>query len=130
MNARELRIGNFIQDRAGKNLQIDWFERDVVCMNMNVSGINVHPLTEDIKYIKPIPLTEEWLFRFGLVKQLENGRAKKMKIWKCPIYKTSNGLNYGFTIYAFAKKLNILYVHQLQNLYFALTNNELQPKIL
>lgn len=93
--------------------------------------------------IKPIPLTEEWLLKLGLFKI-----TKKEDLWgndEIGVYDfngkirwsdffiTSNGLK-DFTLYVAtiddgmesAEYLNnIIYVHQLQNLYFALTGEEL-----
>jgi len=92
---------------------------------------NKHPLP-----FKPILLTEEWLFSFGFEIYAESVIMKAFKIgfneitqdylfdlcWikdldgkdKHPFYK--NG------------RFEIKYIHQLQNLYFALTNEELTIK--
>lgn len=71
---------------------------------------------------EPFPLTEEWLERFGF---------EKIQMSIPTAYKTKDGFRikkdqrgywmqykYGMTI--------IKHVHQLQNLYFALTGEELQ----
>lgn len=62
INSSELRAGNFVNDRSGKQIRIDWFERDKVCMKMEVNGQEVHPLTEYFEDLKPITLTKEWLY--------------------------------------------------------------------
>ena len=83
-----------------------------------------------LKNIVPIPLTEEWLVKFGktdrgIMVQSSNypdgdlyidcdDTGKGYYLWNC-----SEG-------YRFGKVLK--YVHQLQNLYFALTNEELKLK--
>lgn len=93
---------------------------------------------------QPIPLTEEWLLNFGLFKI-----TKKEDLWcndeigvydfkgkiRCDdFFITSNDFT-DFTLYVATiddgmesyQYLNtIIYVHQLQNLYFALTNKELK----
>jgi len=69
----ELRLGNYVQDRGGKVLKIDTFETThngeeyvlKVGQRMFVNGNEVHPLTEYSDYLDPIPLTKDWLTRFG-----------------------------------------------------------------
>jgi hypothetical protein len=78
--------------------------------------------------VKPIPLTEEWLLKFGFDKTLNQ-------------YKTVTSINKGnsenipfivlyldneFQYDDLRFRTNLKYVHQLQNLYFALTNEELK----
>ena len=66
MEAKELRVGNFVKDRGDKILKIDYWERkDMVAQSQYLENIEVHPLTEDVEYLTPIPLTEEWLLGFG-----------------------------------------------------------------
>ena len=69
MKKTELRIGNWIADRGLKEWQIDhWETMNKVASKSNATMCNgilmeTHPLTEYIDYLKPIPLTEEWLER-------------------------------------------------------------------
>lgn len=79
--------------------------------------------------IQPIPLTEEWLLKFGF--QYDNDDD-----WY--VYESKNGISLshiigGLTHYFGNQEClwvdilsEIKYVHQLQNLYFALTGEELQ----
>ncbi len=68
--------------------------------------------------IKPIQLTEEWLLKFGFPESdLENG--------KILVVGESFDNVIGYTIRALSPNVVIKYVHQLQNLYFALTQTEL-----
>ena len=64
---------------------------------------------------KPIPLTEDWLLKFGFKIEncYENNKASKNKI----IITYGENFFYGIT--------RLIYVHELQNLYFALTKTEL-----
>jgi hypothetical protein len=76
---------------------------------------------------KPIPLTEEWLLKLGL---------KKIGIWTFSLnlvgnldliyYLGEKGWSIGLKSYSDFS--NLKYVHQLQNLYFALTGKELTIK--
>ena len=119
MKANELRIGNYIQDQGGKILRIDWFEQNKACMQMFVNYIEVHPLTEHFDSMQPIPLTEEWLMKFGFEALFSGAGYVKNHV--------EIGYNHnGF--YIITSGLKIKYVHQLQNLYFALTGEELTIK--
>ena len=68
----------------------------------------------------PIPLTEEWLVKFGFE---ENSTSFTNSIAYPCIVKLKNQSNC-----IFYNSLQIKHVHQLQNLYFALTNEELTIK--
>lgn len=105
--ANELRIGNYVYDTLGK-----------------VNKINLEAITyiekEPHNQVKPIPLTEEWLFKFGFKKKYKSYE-------KCDFTFLQGGfdkLAYKLTIIENTPK----YVHQLQNLYFALTGDELSLK--
>jgi hypothetical protein len=81
-----------------------------------------------IQSLKPIPLTEEWLLKFGFVKDSEYDNTFNLGI------EVLNGFK-DFTIDIRAKvllldcmEIKIEYVHQLQNLYFALTGEDLEFK--
>lgn len=72
------------------------------------------------KYIKPIPLNEEWLLKLGLDinKESGTGYAKKrgFGLW----------LDHGKIIYYSVNTMTLVTeVHQLQNIYFALMGKEL-----
>ena len=82
-------------------------------------------LTEDPKGFNlvhsPIPLTEEWLLKFGFVpEKMEDGflsyRLKFVDI-SMPYFEFT--YDYG------TESFEVKYVHQLQNLFFALTGTEL-----
>ncbi len=92
--------------------------------------------------IEPIPLTEEWLLKFGFEKidfKHIDGSISKGVFKNYPCVVESNKLDEGDTPYIFSRivpseprKMNyfnsIKYVHQLQNLYHALTGQELKTK--
>lgn len=120
MRANELRIGNWVNSQFGGIQQVV----DVMCDGVNTlkyDGINY-------EFIDPIPLTEEWLLKFGFE---YNDYYKNYKI-KADIYYHSVKLDDGVWCYNndysdagcyFISEIE--YVHQLQNLYFALTQTEL-----
>jgi hypothetical protein len=120
MKANELRIGNWISDRGMKEWQIDsWERKNKVAAKSPIFkfgdlAMEGHPLTEEVDFLIPIPLTEEWLLKFGF-KPLQKDWQKKGLI----IHTRKRG-------FIVRKSIpQIHHVHQLQNLYFALTGEEL-----
>lgn len=117
MKTNDLRIGNLVLNEDGG-----------VCKLFNIhEGYINH---------KPIPLTEEWLLKFGftpderkivydhpLPKEPEN--EHKDLGTKYPAFFMNNRLNRWMDCHT---RVCIDYVHQLQNLYFALTGEELEVK--
>jgi hypothetical protein len=125
MKASELRIGNWVNhqehkcvrvtDIDSKNIGYDWHDGDR-------SG------WYDIDDFKPIQLTEEWLVKFGFEKKYQTFEFKGLNI---------DGTVVHFSFDKWCSEYDIencdfieipaecKYVHQLQNLYFALTNEEL-----
>ena len=106
MKATELRIGNYYDN------------------NGVVSIVSPNTIEEvwvaERSWVKPIPLTEEWLLKFGF--EIGYNKTKMLDVY-CKdfgiLIERSNGGNFYY------KKVYISSVHQLQNLYFALTNEEL-----
>lgn len=117
MKANELRIGNIVLFKA---------KQDVVSEISNAG----HILCEiggfgnlDKGYIEPIPLTEEWLVKFGFKQDMDGWKLKdESYIYDEGFLHTDIGDAYRVSI------VPIKYVHQLQNLYFALTGEELIVK--
>ncbi len=120
MKASELRIGNLVMD--GKEIE-------------QVNARMIDMLVKIEADFDPIPLTEEWLLKLGF-KQC----GYEMLSWKHETLLPSfnlDGINwadfdepdYQFLNYKVADEiLRIDYVHQLQNLYFALTGEELKQQ--
>jgi len=124
MKANELRIGNYVTFnnfiQPEKIVIVDG--RFLLPFNKTDSEIN--------NYYQPIPLTEEWLFKLGFKKGYYNGGIN----FKLYDFKITKGNNWEFFNYSTIDRdqdginqsdINIESVHQLQNLYFALTNTEL-----
>jgi hypothetical protein len=109
----ELRIGNILNYTTSENdiykTTIDW--QDLKWISEDPKGFNlVH---------HPIPLTEEWIIKLGLISNPYKDRYEIGNICiECDKTK-------GFTDLWIEKMPHIKYVHQLQNLYFALTGKEL-----
>ena len=104
--------------RIGNNLLLTDIKEICTITSISNKYIGYDSLTRTgeavLECLKPIQITEEWLLKFGFYEF--NGWYKKDNL---EIYKTT----FCFYIPNFSIELN--YVHQLQNLYFAITNNEL-----
>ena len=120
MKKEDFRVGNYLQDAKGRLCQIDALGTDWNDDGIEATAID-GPLTT--KPVKPIPLTTKWLEKFGF--PLMNGRLyEKGRFAIKPM---------GNEWVVFWGLKDILYpkdfcVHQLQNLYFALTGEELTIK--
>jgi hypothetical protein len=110
MKASELRIGN-------------WLYSGITKENFVIDGYDILNIDEgdDEGKTKPIELTEEWLFRCGFEKTNEVWYIKDhLEISLSGLF-SFTWLNDLFTL-----RYKLSYVHQLQNLYFALTGEELK----
>jgi|WetSurSiteA1Bulk_404760.scaffolds.fasta_scaffold07782_2 hypothetical protein len=128
MKANELRIGNLVYNKwveNGNELHKD--ERKVSGYDLECLECNGCFYQEGVA--EPIPLTEEWLLKFGFKRIDMMFENIPMLYWR----ENDIIVNADRSIDLFTDKevrLNIRceYVHQLQNLYFALTGNELEIK--
>ena len=116
MDSKELRIGNWVHNPI-QNID---FQVDGSTIGIEYSR---ELATKDHKGFDSIPLTEEWLIRFGFE---EKGRNDE-KYW----YKDNFKCEY-LDSYVYVILNNVEYqiqnVNGLQNLYFALTGEELTIK--
>jgi hypothetical protein len=126
IKANDLRIGNYIINPFGAIITID---------EIHKSGVKFKTTIYDLTHCKPIPLTEEILL-------------------KCENYNKKYGFSLNETTYLFFNESRgyfypyltqdaefsnlenkcvylerIKYLHELQNLYFALTNQELNIEL-
>jgi hypothetical protein len=126
ITANELRIGNTLNYYTAEGdilpTTIDW--QDLKWISEDEAGFKaVHA---------PIPLTEEWLIRFGfewstIDKDYRLFPSAEIQIIADVIKGSACCMLYTRTIHTDYKPIYspITYVHQLQNLYFALTQTEL-----
>jgi len=121
MKANELRIGNWVlfsEDSTVfevKSIEEKWLE---LHNEEETSWISSEELG-------PIPLTEEWLLKFGFEKT-ENGwlRLTVCNDWSYLYWERLAGFSLSVDKHGISLPY-IKNVHQLQNLYFALTGEEL-----
>lgn len=124
MEARKLRIGNYVYVDwvdSSRKLEINYgvhYGTETMVMDVTPTGYGIA-----LSFVEPIPLTEDWLLKFGF---------KKSKHWY-----TFEDIAISTDMTRLTQKVNGMYVefynqfkcpeyvHQLQNLYFALTGEEL-----
>jgi hypothetical protein len=128
MKASELRIGNYIK------LMFNYEDYETI----QVTSDELVDVDKKRADYEPLPLTEDWLLKFGF-ENIDKGdndyitysdsnhdyylqidvRRKDSK------YTILDNTNYELISFSM---VDIVYVHQLQNLYFALTGEELTIK--
>lgn len=133
MKTNELRIGNFV-------LYQEYYIATVHGITDPDYGNGIHVHYDNVcigcehDLISGIPLTEEWLRKFGFIVKSKNyslnvgGELFEYAVMDniCIWHDKNKGWTLDQTINF--KTHFIQYVHQLQNLYFALTCNELTIK--
>jgi len=112
MTPNELRIGNWIS-------MASWNADPEV---KQVTAFDIANIVKFKYAIEPIPLTEEWLVKFGFEDNLP-WEYKQFRLDDQDRFHVVDQTGYGIII-----ARGIKYVHQLQNLYFALTGEELPIK--
>lgn len=135
MKASELRIGNWI--KGSENFI-------ATSSHINIAELRERKLNTHSGF-DPIPLTEEWLLKFGFAKE-ETKESERHGFY---FSKSYIDINYCFSFADFREdfglyieytdsphesdegkkypvSFGVKYVHQLQNLYFALTGGELK----
>ena len=104
MDSKELRIGNY------------FFRGKVVLKSKAETPLQIQ--NGVLKNAKPIPLTEEWLVKFGINCLSDGVFIFKIGYTQNIVFQPDMKCNY-----------KCEHVHQLQNLYFALTGEELTLKL-
>ncbi len=121
MEARELRISNFVGCNNKRHN-----EPYIVVESITSESINVDFRPYNLNELQPIPLTEDWLLKLGFEKVRSSyEEAETFDYVLHPLY---------FDMANASIKINGVYqlikypesVHQLQNLFHALTGEELK----
>jgi len=122
MKANELRIGNLAQTNMGDLLIVENLSLNDI--HFKVVDRSKYPLNYKWQ-AEPIPLTEEWLLKLGF--EYDTITYSKEFL---TLAKSERLTGYHVFINSLVNRLsnNVVYVHQLQNLYFALTGEELTIK--
>lgn len=106
LEAKDLRLGNYVNDNLGGILKI--------------KGLSEK---STFNHIKPIELTEEWLIKFGFISNPYDD-VYELGSFHVNCDKTTGVLRLWCEINN--KIVDLKTVHHLQNLYFAITGEELE----
>lgn len=121
IKASDYRIGNLIRDYNGDVAQVAAI--DILAMNQ------CEVANTPIEFIFNIPLSEEWLLKFGFTKHLDPPNDEAF----FNLHEVLNLEQINENVYCFdyggqVQTALISKVHQLQNLIFSLTGRELKLK--
>lgn len=142
MKPTELRIGNYVYyehtthivSGVHGNKVYSWWVKDgqpvIEYEAKDISGTQVeNPYIDVISQHEPIPLTEEWLVKFGF--KITGQTPHPNNIWTVYGEECKFELEHIISFFLYDNKCfgtEVKYIHQLQNLYFALTGEELTFK--
>lgn len=143
VEAKDIRLGNYVRvdnpkhhpTAKDKDLIVvgvqDWSK------NTSVNLVHVDPkenlfipcYSQKLEFVKPIEITDDWLIHLGFIKSSE-------ELLYLPIPEINSEIHYEKHQYGNVITLqssvgmfipnDIKYVHQLQNLFFAITGSELK----
>ena len=118
INAKELRIGNLVEYKITDKLdeRKEWWEVSEIDADDIHWLSKVMPEDEDFR---AIPITEEWLFKLGFIND------KVLEFYRNDFTDSTIIIDYNFICLLGYSHVKLNYVHELQNLYFALTQREL-----
>lgn len=138
MKASDLRIGNYVYyehtthivSGVHGNKLYSWWVKDgepvIEYEAKDISGTQVeNPYMDVVSQYEPIPLTEEWLLKFGF-----DMKDKNRLDWVKGAFnlERSNEDDSKFCFEVYSHYIPLDYIHQFQNLYFTLTGEELKLK--
>jgi hypothetical protein len=132
----ELRIGNLVIDDKGDTVRICGVKEDNKC------DIEIFPLEEhwrwweiDPDYLEPIPISPEWLERLGFEERHPRPYSYKDAYCIGTLIWSERRL-FKATLTSFVQLTDnnfmpsheplVMYVHQLQNVFYSLTGKELE----
>lgn len=139
MDAKELRIGNIVVDGKGRICRVteihgveSEYTNGFMAWPIDGGGITTTPH-------KAIELTEQWLLDFGFQYEEEHitFRGLTLNLSEWVQFYSDNQDDYTYVCLFVglrdvdldtSPQIHLYYVHQLQNLYFALTGEELTLK--
>lgn len=128
MDAKDLRIGNKILRNGVYEtiFSVEWHEVTEQYFAVLDNGC----CYEDLENVFPIPLTEEILLKCGAVKEKACIEAKESVIYwsigSFGFFQDTDSKTCGVNLIDEDSATMWSYLHQLQNLYFSLTNKELE----
>lgn len=135
MKAEHLMIGNYVKptgiDFGDRHREINQIH--LLQNNQYIVYFKSYPVGCYLDKLEPIPLDEEWLVKFGCIGQSIN--RHKTNYWNKELDFSIDAENtftgdklYYYLVHNQARRKNIQYVHELQQLYLALTGTPLTIK--
>lgn len=130
METSELRLGNWIELRPDhthrRYIEVSRINRGSVGNKTTRFETDNPRQPSEMKelfsqYLFPIPLTDEIIQRCGF-----EVRYNGIKTYYNPLME----LDHDFNLMNYESNVRIRFVHQLQNIYFALTNQELEVNLI
>ena len=130
MDVRELRLGNLVSEFVLGVCPVGGIESDVKNDGIVWLRDNYMRYHIDGDNIEPIPLTGKWIKKLGFTKIRKGVWCKEYGGWyyqieKHPSFPEGYILFIDVTGVSAPPSVKIKYVHELQNLYYALTGEEL-----
>ena len=127
MKANELRIGNYVMidtiNKLGVIVRVISIENGHILATEEKGAIQ---LLRDVKDVKPIPLTKELLLKCGMKISFKNETGELYKfVVKGFLVNPHITVKYGNPITFRSREI---YLHDLQNIYYVLTGEELEVK--
>lgn len=137
MKASELRIGNIVNQTGSVQGVVTELRINHARIRYTLAGQLRHSLVS-YEHLEPIPLTEEWLVRLGMLKYTDSipyayvfNLDKKLGFnrFRLQWARYGDGVEGFYNLHLYKIQCaRVQYVHELQNLYFALTGKELEVK--
>ena len=129
MDSKHLRIGNLFQEKKTKEI--------IKVIELSQEKIVFTGMFSGEWQAEPIPLTEEWLLKFGFIRNQINTISEVIDVSGNDKLLEFEVTEMGLDLWISSDKIDealyfpvnyIKYVHQLQNLFFSLCGEELQLK--
>ena len=128
MRKEELRIGNFVNTNDYINLEVLGISSTNVGLKLECTNF----ISVDYNELKPIPITVDWLLKLGFGYHAfdKNYVITTQKDWHNSIKEIDGDWCYNndFSDAGCYFVRELKYVHQLQNLYYAINEEELTCK--
>ena len=122
VSKNELKIGNWLYDQNYTLFQVSSIIENGVDYDTEFGG-EIHMYECNLyENLQPVPITEEWLLKFGakivLVKEIKYFVINGLSFLHNGVDGYYMGLGKGFSVY-------VGYVHKLQNIYYEIRGKEL-----
>jgi hypothetical protein len=129
IDAKELRVGNCVMDGAGRIMVVENIQDRSINRLIDGDGVSG---SYSLEGLQPMPLTPEILEKCGFdipafIRDISDGfflTTDKMLGFRLQLEKDYKHIGY---VCESLKLNHIAYLHQLQNLYYALTGTEITP---